>query len=768
MPQSQGHGHARCHGTEQQEAQLRFDQLSTDLSSNRAAAQDWREALNAINAGEMPPEDEPQLSSTERATVTTWISNAIKAAIDHQRSTGGRAVLRRLNRLEYQNTMFDLLGLDMDYARDLPPDAVSPDGFRNQGQSLRMSSIQLEYYLDAARRAMDKVIVDSAPPRVFRHRFELSNVGGWRGPVERTNRLERAQKFLVKMVNDYPEEGEFRVRVRLQAELKPQKGYPLLEVAVGYRPDTEVHFRVAKVVEILSEESQQVEVRGRLENFPLPVRGQGKYPGLVVRLRNVYDDGSPIPTKLEKIKRDGKEVNAFRPEPDLPAILIESIEFEGPFYTQWPPATHREILFESSSRDENEAAYVREVLRRFMSRAYRRPADKYEVEDMFAFFASIRPHFTRFEDAIRETLSMVLIQPQFLFLMEPASEQKRSVTDWELASRLSYFLWSTMPDRQLLDLAGLNLLHEPSVLRAQIERMLKDEKAERLSATFVDQWLELERLDSMQIDSSYYPKFRQERKRDMRQETVRFFHDLLMSKESALNLLDSNYTLLNESLARHYGVSDVYGAKFRRVAVPPNRGGLLGQASVLLINSTGRDSHPIRRAVWIRDKLLNDPPAPPPPDVPELDEANPEFSKLSIREQLDVHREKESCNACHQDIDPWGIALEHFDAVGNWRKTIRKKHQDGFEERPVVSEDRLPNGTKLAGADGLRTYLVGQQSRVFARSLVRAMLTYALGRSLELSDEEDVDDLTDQFVEDGYRLDQLVHQIVSDSAFQLK
>ena len=759
-----------CHGPETQEARIRFDQLSTDLSGNRAAAQTWREALHAMNAGEMPPEDEPPLNSQQRETLTRWISSTLKRAIAQQRSTGGRVVLRRLNRDEYQNTMFDLLGLDMDYVRDLPPDGLSPDGFRNDGQSLLMSAIQLETCLDTARRALEKVVVSGPPPKVFRHRFEQSNVRRWRGPTETSNRLERAQKFLARIVDDYPEEGEFRIRVRTGAHLKADKGFPLLEVAVGYRPDTEVYFRVVRVREVVSEDSQQFEFRGRIENFPLPVRGQGKFPGLVIRCRNLYDDGTPRPTKLEKIERDGETREVFREEPHLPHLLIESVEFEGPVFAEWPPSLHRRILFASELRDSNEVRYLKQVLHRFMSRAYRRPPTRREVEDMFSFFASIRPHFTRFEDAVRETLAMVLIQPDFLYLMEPGGDQKRMIGDWELASRLSYFLWSSMPDQRLFELASVGLLNEPRVLEAEVQRMLADKRAQRFTTEFVNQWLRLDGVDQVFVDPDSYPDFHEALKSEMRSETTEFFVELLHTDSSALNLLKSDFTMLNEPLARHYGIEGVYGKKFRRVDLPEHqhRGGLLGHASILLANSSGHDSHPIRRAVWIRDRLLGDPPAPPPPDVPELDETNPEFTILSVREQLEIHRGQESCASCHRDIDPWGIALENFDAVGRWRDSIRKKHGDSFETRPVLAEAVLPDGTRIQGADGLKEHLVQQRKGQFARALVRSLLTYALGRTLELSDEAELDDLTDQFIADGFHLQPLIQRIVDSEAFRTK
>ena len=257
--------------------------------------ENWHEVLNVLNAGEMPPDDEPQLSSEQLQVLTDWISSLIKQSLEAGRTTDGRVVMRRLNRIEYQNTMQDLLGLDMDYVRDLPPDAMSADGFQNDGRSLQMSSLQFEYYLATARRALDRVIVTGDAPQAFNHTFAASNIDEWLGDAQWSNRLGRQQEFLARMVNDYPDDGEFVVRVQLTADLKPDTGFPLLEVSVGYRPDTEILMREFDLVEITSPGSQSFEFRGRLENFPLPVRGQGKYPGLVVRVRNVYDDKSPLP-----------------------------------------------------------------------------------------------------------------------------------------------------------------------------------------------------------------------------------------------------------------------------------------------------------------------------------------------------------------------------------------------------------------------------------------------------------------------------------------
>jgi hypothetical protein len=284
---------------------------------------------------------------------------------------------------------------------------------------------------------------------------------------------------------------------------------------------------------------------------------------------------------------------------------------------------------------------------------------------------------------------------------------------------------------------------------------------------FTEQWLQLYVVDAVAVSQKQYPGFDDSLKVDMRGETTALFAELVRHDLSAMNLIASDFTMLNERLAKHYGMTGVLGNKFRRVALKPeqHRGGLLGQAAVLLSNSTGVDSHPVRRAVWIRDRLLNDPPAPPPPDVPSLDEADPSFLKLSVREQLEVHRKKEACASCHRNIDPWGITLENFDAVGRWRDEVRRPSGGKL---PVNASDVLPSGRHLAGVDGLRDYLTNDRKDDFTRSLIARLLTYALSRRLELSDQRVIDDLNAKFAADGYRMRRLVHAIVQSEPFQTK
>lgn len=781
-----------CHGPDLQLGNIRLDELSEDLVEDRRDAEIWRNTLNKLRRGEMPPAGVPHPSSEERDHAIAVLQAAVEQALAERRSTDGRTVLRRLNRTEYQNTMTDLLGYEMDYSRDIPPEGLSRDGFRNNASSLRMTAVQLEYYLEAARKGLERVIVSGPPPVVsYRFNFTESNLDEWllRDEQPKKNVLSRTDAFLGHMDPAYPEDGEFVVKVTAAAQLIEGKGQPIMNVSVGYRPDTEILFRTMGSVELTSEEPQTFEFRGFMENFPQPVRGQSKYPGLVVRVTNTYDDGTPRPELQTREKEDGKKERYYEPEPDYPKVSVEHVTLDGPVYDTWPPKRHRQILFESELRETDPPAYVREVLEKFLTRAWRRPPEKSEVDQFVGFFESQEETFPEFEERMRETLAMVLISPEFLYLLEPQSEDRRPLDAWELSSRLSYFLWSTMPDDELLSLARTGDLLEPAVLGAQVERMVRDDRASRFVDEFFGSWIYLEAMDKVAIDPNYYPGFNDYLKTQVREETRTFLSELLRDDLSATNIIDSEFLMLNETMARHYGIDGVTGSAFRRVALDPDspRRGLITQASLLMGNSTGEDSHPIKRAVWIRKQLLDDPPPPPPANVPELDSESPEFAGLSVREQLRQHRQQESCASCHIDIDPWGVAFEHFDAIGQWRDEIRhlkarppvkvvgpeesddeEEFRPEFDLLPVDARETLPDGTEIRGVADLREYLLTVRREDFARTIVSKLLSYSLGRSLEFTDQPEVDRLTTGFLANDMKLRSLVQEVVKNDLFRTK
>lgn len=768
-----------CHGAEKQKAKVRLDTLSPDLLKDIRAAETWHDVRAAINLGEMPPEDEPPLEGADRRVLLDWLNGSIEHAEAVHRSTGGRVVLRRLNRDEYRNTMRDLLGVDLDFARYLPPDGVSVDGMRNNGSALRMSSIQLEYYLDAARDAFDQVLVPpgTPAPEVFRHTFTEKTEGKWPG-TQTANRFGRGKKFVARIKDDYPDTGLFRVTVRVNPEFPREHpgAIPRLRVEVGYRPDTLTVEETLGEVDVTPDGPREFTFTGRIENFPLPVRGQGKYPGLAISVANAYDEFEKPKTRTEEFESKGKikKRTVVVDDPAYPYITVESLEFEGPLHDDWPPSPHRNLIPEWNSESGSEADQVRQVLEGFLPRAWRRPVTSEEVGEMVAFFEQIRPEFHHVQEAIQETLVRALIAPDFLYLLEPGGETKRPLDAFEFASRLSYFLWSTMPDERLFELAESGELLDPKVATAEVDRMIADSRSDAFVAHFTEQWLDLDAMDRQEVDTRVYPKFREEMKEDWRGETLSFFAEILRRNRSAANFLDSDFVMLNDNLARHYGITrPVPGGEFRPVPVSElpeaRRGGLLTQAALLLGASTGGDSNLIKRAVFLRERILDDPPAPPPPNVPELKTADPEFARLPIREQLRIHMEDAACADCHRGIDPWGQAMEELGALGDWRtESVRFLPNKKKITLPVDARVTLPDGNEVNGVEELKAYLLEKRKETFARALVVKLTTYALGRTLEFADEAAVGELTRDFLNDDLRLQSMVARIVTSDLFLTK
>ena len=767
----------KCHGEEKQKAKLRLDTLSADLSNDRPAAERWHDVRHALQLGEMPPEEEPDLADRDRQVLVAWIDQEIEALVAARKNTDGRVVLRRLNRTEYQNTMRDLLGIDTDFAKNLPPDGRSEDGFQNDGSTLQMTDLQLDYYLEAARDGLRKAIVSGPRPEVFNHTFTKSSKDKNRGG----NVLDLDQVYIGKMM-EYPDEGEFRIRVKARANFADGRGFPQLRAALGYRADVRGPRGYVKTIDVTDGGWQTFEFRDRIEHFPMPSRTQSKFPGLLVVLDNAYAEGRDRKKngKKKKKPKKPKKGEAVLPEPGpeklakltYPTIEIESMEFTAPVFDQWPPKSHTAILFPDERRESDESAYAGAVLERFMARAFRRPVSREELAPYQQFYQKVRGNDLTFEEAIRESLAMVLISPEFLYLVEPSGDSKREVDDWELASRLSYFLWSTMPDAALIALAGSGKLRDPKILSEQVARMVKHERGWNFVEQFCGQWLDVGALERVAVNPEFYPEFDNYLKASMRGETLHFFDELLQNDLSALNILDSDFTMLDEALARHYGVAGPRGSVFERVSLEPGdrRGGVLAHGSVLLGNSTGDDSHPVKRAVWIRERLLDDPPADPPPNVPNLDSTDPDFARLPVREQLALHREEASCNDCHRSIDPWGIALENYGGDGLWRDKImrKKKKGKGLEGQPVESATTLPDGSEVAGLVELKAYLKQHRREQFARAFTSKLLTFALGRSLELADEKQVDELARAFIESDFQIANLIQLVVASEAFQSK
>lgn len=782
----------KCHGPDKQAADLRMDTLSTDFASGEAES--WHDVLNRINLGEMPPPKAPQPTAEQRKLLVDWINHGLRVAAEAKRYAEGRVVTRRLTRYEYQNSMVDMLGVRLDYARELPPEPMSPDGFLNNGATLEMSPLQMEAALNAARLGLAEAIVSGERPEVFEAAATKTAVG--KVPSGKVAGHEPVNPEFLLDIAKFPRRGEFEIQIRAGAVIPPGHDYPRLRLSLGCIPGIiHVPHKVIGEVDVTAPvyAPQTFTFRGRVEDFPQPGDvpfGNVDFNGMVGLIDFLDADGKELRyadqayvtppannknNKNKNNKKNPKAEAAKKPENEVPVapqarldIVIEEVKFIAPLITSWPPASHEEILpAPADGIDAESDEYVQGVLERFMTRAYRRPVTPAEVEQTQTLYRAIRTRSESYEEAIRETLASVLISPHFLYIVEPRSSasQGETINDYELATRLSYFLWSSMPDAELIELAAAGKLHEPETLAEQVRRMLADVKAGEFAQRFADQWFDLEALDRVAVNPEFFPNFDDHLKEDMRSETRHMLAEILRTNSSCLTLLDSDWTMLNRALAKHYGIAGPRGSQFERVtlAADNRRGGLLAQGSFLLANSNGEQSHPIKRAVWILDRLLDSPPAPPPPDVPELDPESADLAGLSLKRQLEVHRQKEACNNCHRGIDPWGIPLEHYDAVGQWREM-----GGGKKPAPVDAASVLPNGSEIEGLDQLKKFILDERQELFARSVTKRLATYALGRSLDSGDQATVAGLTESFIQHDFRLENLIVALVQSDIFQTK
>ena len=683
--------------------------------------------------------------------------------------------MRRLNRAEYQYTMSDLLGLDLDYSGEFPSDARSPEGFKNNGASLGMAALQVESGLKTARKALDFILVDGGQGKREVTQINRNN-GAMKGPNSRrfsglsSDRLGRVN-FWHGSFKSLPRTGRFSIRVKAYTDRKPNQPTPILYAQYGYFVSglTLNIMGDAGEIAITSSTPEYYEISGWPEFFPQPEAHlpDDKLSGIIALQNALYDGESPpkainkvIEEKDKKGKVRKKKVKVYPEDPNFPRIIIESVEFVRNDYPFWPPPLHRRIIHEGE--DLTDPKDLKNILSRFLRRAWRRPVSEEEKGKWLAHYEVIRKQSDTPVSALKETLSVALVSPHFLYLTEPfKSDKPRKLNAHELASRLSYFLWSSMPDEELSALADSGRLLKGSVLQRQFERMLKDSKSDRFAKEFCGQWLDLEGVDRVAINPQYYRNFDNRLKPDMVGETQAFFREILRSNTSALQFIDADFTMLNASLAKHYGLTGPKSQNFERVSLrgTGRPGGVLGHASTHLAGSDGVDSHPIKRAVWIRERLLHDPPNPPPPDVPSVEKSVPNFEKLSVREQLAVHRKKEACADCHRGIDPWGIALERYDAIGLQREKTRRRR------KPVSAETILPGNYEISGLADLQKYLLKERREQFAKALVTKLLTYALGRSLKLDDEPLIEELSAKFAKDDYRLSGLMKNIVTSRPF---
>ncbi len=760
----------RCHGAEKQKGKVRFDTLSTDFINDRRAAETWQDALDAIQLGEMPPEDEEPLPDEDRRQLVNWLEEKLEQALEAHSSQSEGAVLRRMNTAEYSFTMRDLLGLEMDYSANLPPDPLSKDGFFTNGAALGMSAIQLEAYLETARKAMDFVLFEGSQPEETSLRIEPNYKP--RGRLTKAgnpgNRLGR-NHYWAGAVKGAPPSGWFTLRIDAHVDRETGQPDPVMNVRYGYGvPGLTVSFTDEFATQVIREDQKTVyEFSGWLDFSPQPGKAtpMEKREGIII-ITNALDDGlpAPKPIKQEAKKEAGKKKKKVPPlypeDEDFPQLVINSVEFILHDHQSWPPKSHTDLI--PNDTDLEDAVQLRNVISRFLKSAFRRPVGDPEVEKWFKYYQVIRSKEKTPIAALREFCSVVLASPEFLYLAEGKAGAEMNAHD--LAVRLAYFLWSSMPDAKLTAAADSGALLKPDEIRSQFRRMMADPKSERFIEQFVSQWLDLGALDRVAINPQFYKDFDNDIKSLMIAETRQYFSHILRNDRSALELISSDYSLLNEKLGRHYGLAEndlPTGSDFRPVSFSRGQrtGGLLAHGAVHLSGSDGAHSHPIKRAVWIRERLLHDPPAPPPPNVPDISETVKNFDKLTVREQLEIHREKAACADCHRGIDPWGIALEHFDAIGLYRDKVAKT------KKQVDAVATLPGGVEVKNLKDLQGYLVKNRADQFAEAITAKLLSYALGRSMEFSDEAAIEHLAEQFQSNDYSLRSLMESIVTSETF---
>jgi len=530
-------------------------------------------------------------------------------------------------------------------------------------------------------------------------------------------------------------------------DLKYADVNPTIQVFAGARTDDGMDYKTfgePKEVVVSDGKYQTFEFTGRLENFPIPL-GSDEVSG-----------------ELANILTVGLWNNHLVKESSLkgPPLLIRSVEFEAPYYPIWPPKSHTQIFFDSPHKS-NKELYAEEVIHRFMQRAFRRSIKPAELNRYMNFWSNIKGEFGRFEDGIKEVLIAVLCSPNFIYISDPiVPEEKKTEDEFYLASQLSYFLWNSPPDKRLTKLAADGDLYDK--LTKEIDRMIESPKIFEMINSFAFEWLRLDRHKSMDIDVHKYEDFTRFVKEDMFNETYHFIHYVLKNDLSILNFIDSDFAMLNQNLAEFYGIKGVVGNEFRPVKLNETyqRGGLLSQGSFLSGHSDGVQAHTIKRAVWLKEKILGDHPPPPPPNVPEIDPDTPGFEDLTLKEQLFLHRNKVSCMDCHRKIDPFGVVFENYDAVGRFQQTAKNKPIDAFSE--------LPDGTKIEGIKGIKKYILDLKKDNFTKSLVENMFAYAIGRDIGFADEEEINNIVKEVIDDDYRFRTVVEQIVLSPSFSKK
>ena len=821
----------RCHDEKRSQAGFRIDLLSGDFTQPKMA-EHWKEVIDRINAGEMPPKSRPRPDVKAATAFVDWVQRQLRKVELAAKDTGGRIPMRRLNRDEYANTVRDLLQLDELFVRplieELPGDGKA-EGFDRLGVALFFDQTQIERSLSVAKKIAARAIVTEPPQTkklvnkfaILRLRPPSDNVPvfpGFKHTIPRGAKTRFIKPEFIEYIQGSPtyrreydgwgsvqhfavsrvvtQNGYYRIRIKAKVDQRGRKVQNkfILQYAFNspIQAETKVDVNPSGITEAVMFFNGPVngEVKGP-QVFRLlwnhnedAIINEPKYRELFsrwTRLRGLMERAAAkrVPkAEMKKLKDQRseleKEMNAwqgqayiYNPKMDvdkLARLQIEWIEIEGPIQKEWPPTSHKQLFFAGNKTD------IRDMFTRFLPRAYRRPVTKEEIDAIVDIVNDARTKGKKsLPEAVRTGLQRVLCSPNFLFLGEPTGKNKKPqpLTDYELASRLSYFLWSTMPDEELFRLAADGKLRDKKTVASQVTRMLADPKADQLVRNFAGQWLSVRDYGSIQ-PAANYRNYDDPLKRASEQEPYAFFAEVLNRDLSITNFLDSDFLVVNERLAKHYGIKGVKGPEFRRVKIGPehHRGGVLGMAGLMTYLSDGTRTLPMRRGSWVLRELFNDPPNNPPPNAGEI-QPNTAGKNLTVRQRLELHRNDAICASCHAKLDPYGLALENYDAIGEWRERANGEGFRGSRAPELDVSGTFPDGKKFTSLAEYKTILMSKKDR-FARAFVTKMLTYALCRPIGYTDHKLVESLTSDLQKEDYRIRTLIQGIVASESFRTK
>jgi hypothetical protein len=740
-----------CHNDRLKTGGLSLERV--DVSRPDAQPELWEKVVRKLRTGVMPPPNMLQPPKADRVALATWLETSLDAASVANPNPGRTETLRRLNRTEYQNAIRDLLALDVDAASLLPADE-SGQGYDNVIVG-DLSPTLLDRYISSAQKISSLAVgrtQSSLQNDIIRLPADLTQ-------EEHVAGLPIGTRGGVSVSYTFPQDGEYDVQIWLARDLagsvsglRESRPHELL---VLVDRETVGTFTIHKPANPDDDTTLDKNLKLRV-----PVHAGPHNLGVTF----MKDGSSLIETARQPTQ---SRFNERRHPRTVPAISQVSVT--GPYESKGAedtPSRRRLFVCRPTGQDkEQEEKCAREILSTLMRRAYRRAIAKADVDEPLAFYREGRAQGD-FDAGIERALSSVLINPNFLFRVESdpkkvAANGVYRISDLELASRLSFFLWSSVPDDELLEAAVRGRLSQPGELEKQARRMLADRRSFNLAANFAGQWLRLRNVEAITPNAALYRDFDDNLRQAFRQETELFFDSVLRENRSVLDLIRTDYTFLNERLAKHYGIPNVYGSRFRRVtlASETHRGGLLRQGSVLSVTSYATRTSPVLRGVFVLKNVFGAPPPPPPPNVPALDESNV-AANLSMRERMAAHRSNPVCASCHRTIDPVGFALENFNAVGQWREA----DADG---QPVDPSAALPGAGEFRGIDGLEDALLSRPE-LFAETLTEHLLTFALGRGIGYYDAPAVRRIVRDAEKDGYRFSSLILGIVKSVPFQMR